>query len=85
MAEATNNDAKKQQRDYEGNLRRGQKIWDAAQPEDLSTQTAAWRLAYKLGLSDNAEAGRKMVSRLVKASIFELDGSTLIQGRNYFT
>ena len=85
LAEATNNDAKKQQRDYEGNLRRGQQIWDSAKPEDLLTQTAAGRLASKLGLSDNPEAGRKMVSRLVKASIFELDGSTLIQGRNYFT
>jgi hypothetical protein len=85
LAETTNNDAKKQQRDYEGNLRRGQQIWDSAKPEDLSTQTAAGRLAYKLGLSDNPEAGRKMVSRLVKASVFELDGSALIQGRNYFT
>lgn len=85
LAEATDNDAKKQQRDYEGNLRKGQQIWDSAKPEDLSTQTAAGRLAYKLGLSDNPEAGRKMVSRLVKASIFELDGSALIQGRNYFT
>jgi len=83
--EASKDDGGKQKRDYEANLRKGKRIWEAAQAEDLSTQTAAGRLAHNLGLSANAEAGRKLVSRLVRASIFELDGPTLIQGRNYFT
>jgi hypothetical protein len=85
LAEVSKDEGKKQQRDYEANLLKGQKIWESAQPEDLSSQAAAGRLAHKLGMSTNAEAGRKMVSRLVRALIFELDGPTLIQGRNYFT
>lgn len=85
LAEASKDEGKKQQRDYEANLRKGQRIWEAAKPEDLATQTSAGLLAHKLGISPNAEAGRKTVSRLVKASILEWDGSKLIQGRNYFT
>ena len=85
MPEDSTSEGKKQHRDYEANLRKGQRIWEAAKPEDLATQTSAGLLAHKLGISPNGEAGRKTVSRLVKASIFEWDGSKLIQGRNYFT
>jgi len=63
---------KKQKRDFDGNLRKVDLIIAAAGPGDLANPSAAGRIACKIGLSANDEAGRKMVGRLVNAGLFVL-------------
>ena len=60
---------KKQNRDFDGNVRKVDRIIAAAQPGDLENSSTAGRLACKIGLSLNDEAGRKMVARLINKGL----------------
>ena len=73
---------KKQQRDFNGNVRKVNRLLSAAEEGDLLNTTTAGRLACKIGMSGSDEAGRKMVSRLVKADLLAMGKDGLIQGGN---
>ena len=76
---------RKQQRDFDGNIRKTNRLLSAAEPGDLVNTTTAGRLACKIGLSGTDEAGRKMVGRLVKADLLAVGPNGLIQGGNCVT
>ena len=61
------------------------RLLSAAEPGDLINTTTAGRLACKIGLSITDEAGRKMVSRLVKSDLLALGPTGFVQGGNCVT
>lgn len=73
---------KKQQRDFDGNIRKVDRIIAAAQPGDLENASTAGRLACKIGISVNDEAGRKMVARLVNKGLMVPGPEGLIKAEN---
>ena len=85
LAQSEKGAEKKQNRDYEGNLRKAQQIYREANTGDLMNTTTAGRLAYRIGISVSEDAGRKMVGRLVAKGLFEVGSDGLIQGRNFVT
>jgi hypothetical protein len=72
----------KQNRDFDGNIRKVDRIIAAAQPGDLENSSTAGRLACKIGLSVNDEAGRKMVARLVNKGLMVPGPEGLIKAEN---
>lgn len=80
LAQKEKGSDKKQQRDFEGNIRKRDRLITAALSGDLLNPTTAGRLAKKIGLSVSDEAGRKMVSRLVNANLLILGPSGLVSG-----
>jgi hypothetical protein len=73
---------KKQKRDFDGNIRKVDRIIAAAQPGDLDNSSTAGRLACRIGLSVNDEAGRKMVGRLISKGVMVEGPKGLIKGEN---
>jgi hypothetical protein len=74
---------KKQHRDFDGNIRKVDRIIAAAQPGDLENSSTAGRLACKIGLSLNDEAGRKMVARLINKGLMVPGPAGLIKAEDY--
>jgi hypothetical protein len=85
LAQKEKSSERKQQRDFDANVRKAIRLLSTAEPGDLANTTTAGRLACKIGLSSSDEAGRKMVSRLVKADVLVMGQSGLIQGGNCVT
>jgi hypothetical protein len=76
---------RKQQRDFDANVKKAMRILSAAEPGDLENTATAGRLAFKIGISGTEEAGRKMVGRLLKANLLAIGPNGLIQGDNCVT
>ncbi len=85
LAQKEEGSERKQKRDFDGNIRKVKRLLSAAEPADLINTTTAGRLACRIGLSVTDEAGRKMVSRLVKADLLALGPTGFIQGDNCVT
>ena len=85
LAQKEKSSERKQQRDFDANVRKAIRLLSTAEPGDLTNPTTAGRLACKIGLSGTDEAGRKMVGRLVKADLLAVGPTGLIQGGNCVT
>jgi len=85
LAQKEKSSERKQQRDFDANVRKAIRLLSTAEPGDLTNTTTAGRLACKIGLSGTDEAGRKMVARLVKADLLAVGPNGLIQGGNCVT
>jgi len=85
LAQKEKSSERKQQRDFDANVRKAKQILSAAEPGDLENTATAGRLAHKLGISGTDEAGRKMVGRLLKAELLADGPNGLIQGHNCVT
>ena len=85
LAQKEKSSERKQQRDFDANVRKAIRLLSTAEPGDLTNTTTAGRLACKIGLSGTDEAGRKMVGRLVKADLLAVGPNGLIQGGNCVT
>ena len=85
LAQKEKSSERKQQRDFDANVRKAMRILSAAEPGDLENTAAAGRLAFKIGISGSDEAGRKMVGRLLKADLLAIGPNGLIQGENCVT
>lgn len=82
LSQKESGSTRKQHRDFDGNIRKAKRLLTSAEPGDLFNTVTAGRLACKIGLSGSDEAGRKMVSRLLKAELLAMGPSGLIQGQN---
>jgi hypothetical protein len=85
LAEKEKNSERKQQRDFDANVKKAIRLLSSAEPGDLVNTATAGRLACKIGISGSNEAGRKMVGRLVQADLLTIGESGLIQGQNCVT
>jgi hypothetical protein len=85
LAQKEKSSERKQQRDFDANVKKAMRILSAAEPGDLENTATAGRLAFKIGISGTDEAGRKMVGRLLKADLLAIGPNGLIQGDNCVT
>jgi hypothetical protein len=85
LAQKEKSSERKQQRDFNANVKKAMRILSAAEPGDLENTATAGRLAFKIGISGTDEAGRKMVGRLLKADLLAIGPNGLIQGDNCVT
>jgi len=85
LAQKEKSSERKQQRDFDANVKKAIRLLSSAEPGDLANTATAGRLACKIGISGSNEAGRKMVGRLVQADVLTMGESGLIQGRNCVT
>ena len=85
LAQKEKSSERKQQRDFDANVKKAIRLLSSAEPGDLANTATAGRLACKIGISGSNEAGRKMVGRLVQADVLTMGESGLIQGQNCVT
>lgn len=71
-------------RDYAANLQKGKLLWDNSTEADRVSGSALGRRAVQLRLSASAEAGRKLVDRMVERGIYNRSGYTIVRGPNFF-
>ena len=85
LAQKEKSSERKQQRDFDANVKKAIRLLSSAEPGDLANTATAGRLACKIGISGSNEAGRKMVGRLVQADVLTMGEGGLIQGQNCVT
>lgn len=85
LAQKEKGSERKQQRDFDANVKKALRLLSSAEPGDLANTATAGRLACKIGISGSNEAGRKMVGRLVQADVLTMGENGLIQGQNCVT